>query len=92
MHTFSALPTAEQPAATSTVEFPEPQFDSPVELAAIAYQAEIDQFAETLKPTPTSDEAENIVAFWSIGIGAALVLLTLVITWWIDTEPYRRRI
>jgi hypothetical protein len=87
---FLELPAEEPLASTTAVEFPEPQFESPVELAAIAYQAQINRFVETLKPTPASDEAENTIAFISIGVGAALVLATLVITWWGDTRPFRR--
>lgn len=89
---FIEIPAEAATAADEEVAFPTPQFERPVDLAAIVYQAQIDEFVSAQKPAPDSDEAENRIAFYAIIGGAALVLVTLLWTWWVDTDPRGRKV
>lgn len=92
------LPFIEVPAAAvagdrAEIAFPNPQFEEPVELATIVYQAQIDHFVDNdLKPAPESDEAENRIALWLGALGVLAVFGTLFISWWIDSRPNTRAI
>lgn len=65
----------------AVLELPAPQFDEPVELAVIAYQARIDDYLEaSAPPEPAANAATNTLALWLTGLGVLAVAVTMLTT------------
>lgn len=79
--TGEAAPAPADVDTQAVLEVPEPQFDAPVELAVIAYQARIDDYLKaTAPPEPATTAATNALAAWLTAVGAIVVVLVMLIT------------
>jgi hypothetical protein len=60
------------------LDWPDPEFTEPPEVAGILYQAQIDAFVEGLDAPPAADAAENAVTILLALVGAVAVVVTLL--------------